>query len=293
MKKKIIFEYTQILLMALLLAINYIFFIVPNNFAPAGINGIATMVQYKCGLSIGYFSLIINVPLCIFGYFYVDKDFAIKTLVFCLVYSGIYLLLQQFDFSNYQYNAHGVDTIFPCLIAGMISGLIYGILFKVNSCSGGTDIVSKWINKKHQAFNFFWVIFSINAVVAFVSLFVYGSSNDTMILDYRPVCLCILYCFMSSFIGNKILHGNKTAYKFIIISPHTKEIENDIIHRLRHSATRFNGKGIYTNEDKEVLMCLVNKHQLIDFKNILKEYSDTFTFIEVVEETVGNFKRIK
>ena len=58
---------------AVLLAFNYRLFIVPNSFAPAGINGIATMIQAKFGFSIAYMSLLINVPLCIFAYFFVNK----------------------------------------------------------------------------------------------------------------------------------------------------------------------------------------------------------------------------
>lgn len=52
-----IFEYFKIILSAVLLAFVYYIFIVPNNFAPAGLNGIATMIQYKSGFSISYMSL--------------------------------------------------------------------------------------------------------------------------------------------------------------------------------------------------------------------------------------------
>ncbi|MBO4433250.1 MAG: YitT family protein, partial [Clostridia bacterium] len=63
-KGKEVLSYLMIVLSALILALNYHIFIVPNNFAPAGLNGIATMVQYKVGFSIGYMSLLINIPLC-------------------------------------------------------------------------------------------------------------------------------------------------------------------------------------------------------------------------------------
>ena len=293
--RKKLFDYLVIILCAIFLALMYVLFVVPNNFAPAGLNGIATMVQYKFHFSIGYFSLIINVPLCVFAYFCVDKKFAIRTLAFCLTYSFSYLIFQKLDFLHgFIYNANGVDTIFPCLIAGMIGGFVYGACFRKSSSTGGTDVIAKFISKKKPLLDFFWVTFIINAVVAVASLFVYGShESGDFYLDYRPVCLCILYCFMSSFIGKSILQGYQTAYKFIIISPHYEKIQEEILHVLRHSATRFNGKGIYSNEHKVMLMCVVNKHQLIDFKNILKKYDCTFSFIETVNETVGNFKKIK
>ncbi len=292
MRKNIV-EFSSICIIAILFAFMYQIFIIPNRFAPAGLNGIATMVQYKLGFSIGYFSLIINVPLCVYAYFCVNKEFAVRTLTFCLVYSGSYLLLQQFDLSAIQYNTDGHDTIFPCLIAGLFGGFTYGTCVRLNSSTGGTDIVSKAISQKKPMLDFFWVTFIINAIVAFVSLFVYGTDGDTFVLDYKPACLCILYCFMSSFLGGRILQGHKTAYKFMIITKHADALEKDILQRLHHSATRWQGEGIYSEDEKEVLMCVVNKHQVADFKNILKKYPDTFTFIETVNETVGNFKKIK
>ncbi len=287
-------EYGMVALLAVAFAFMYHLFIVPNKFAPAGLNGIATMIQYKCGFSIGYFSLIINIPLCVYAFFCVNREFAVKSLTFCLAYSGAYLLLQQFDLSAIQYDAEGVDTIFPCLIAGLIGGCVYGLCVRFNASTGGTDIVSKGISVKKPLLNFFWINFAMNAVVAVASLFVFGSSGtDGFQIDYKPACLCVLYCFLSSFLGNRILQGYKVAYKFTITTKHSEEIEEDILKYLHHSATRIQGKGIYSEDDKDVLMCVVNKHQIVDFKNILKKYSDTFTFIETVNETVGNFKKIK
>ena len=72
-KRVNIFQFVVVVLLGVLLAFNYILFINPNNFAPAGINGIAVMIQYKLNFSVGYMSLIINVPLCIFAFFFIEK----------------------------------------------------------------------------------------------------------------------------------------------------------------------------------------------------------------------------
>ena len=91
MKK--LWNYLQIALSAVGLAFVYYIFIIQNSFAPAGLNGIATMIQYKTGFSIGYMSLIINIPLCILAYFLVDRTFSKRSLVFCLTYAFVFLFL--------------------------------------------------------------------------------------------------------------------------------------------------------------------------------------------------------
>lgn len=186
-------EYLLIAAMGVLFAFNYILFIVPNGFAPAGINGIAVMIQYKLNFSVAYMSLLINVPLCIAAYFYVDRTFAKKSLFFCIVYSAAYLLLQNAKgIERFCYNANNVDTIYPVIIAGLLGGFVYGVLFKGNACTGGTDIVARIVAKKEPRLNFFWVTFILNTVVAAASYFVYSEDVDGVtVYNMKPVCLCL------------------------------------------------------------------------------------------------------
>ena len=61
-----VIDYAAITGMAVLMALNYQIFILQNAFAPSGLNGLATMIQYMFHFSVGYFSLIINIPLAIY-----------------------------------------------------------------------------------------------------------------------------------------------------------------------------------------------------------------------------------
>lgn len=183
--------------------------------------------------------------------------------------------MQKAGLENLKYDAQGHDTIFPVIISGVLAGFISGLCFKNSSGSGGMEMISKFINKLKSDTNFFIVSFVLNAIVATVSLFVY---SDKGFLDYKPVALCITYYFVSSIVGNHILKGSKTAYKFTVITTHSKEMTEEIFHILRHGATIINGQGAYTNTTKTVLICVVNKHQIADFKKIIDKYDKTFAF---------------
>lgn len=287
MKKAL--QYLQIALSAIALAFVYYIFIIQNSFAPAGLNGIATMIQYKTGFSISYMSLLINIPLSILAFFLVQKDFAIKTILFSVIYSVTFLLLQGSSLTFIQYNALGHDTIYPVILSGVCSGVIYGICFRNNASTGGTDIISRYINKIKPETNFFVVTFILNGLVAVASIFVYSEGT----LNYKPMALCIIYCFISSFVGNLLLKTTKTAYKFTVITSHKDEIISDITNILHHGCTEINATGSYTNSKKTLLICVINKHQLNDFQRILSKYGDTFSYFEQVNETYGNFKYIK
>ncbi len=288
--KKAVLPYTMTAVMALLQSFYYHIFVVPNNFAPAGLNGVATMIQYKTGFSIGYFTLIVNLPLSVLVYFLVSKKYGVRSMVFTIIYSVVYRLMQLSGLNNFRYDAQGHDTIFPVIIAGVLAGVVSGMCFKYDFASGGMEITSKIISAKKPGTNFFMINFVLNAIIAVVSLFVY---SDKGYLDYKPVALCITYCFVSSFVGNYIIKGTKTAYKFTVITSKPDEIIEEITTVMRRGSTRIEGVGAYSGQERTVIICVVDKHQLNDFRNIIDGHAETFAFSETVTETYGNFKKIK
>ena len=112
--------------LACLMGVSYELFVFPNAFAPAGINGLATMLQYLLHVNIGYLSLLINLPLVLLAWKKVDRDFARKTLVFVLVFSAVTLVLGQMDLSAIAYDS-GSSAILGPVAAGVVSGAVYGL----------------------------------------------------------------------------------------------------------------------------------------------------------------------
>ena len=290
--KKKIPGYLLIALAGIVSALNYHLFIVENQFAPSGINGIATMVQYKLGFSIGYMSLLINVPLCILAFCLRHRAFAIRSFIYTLVYSFSYLFFGSLDLSRFVYRAEGVDTILPTIVAGTIAGAIFGATFRVGGSTGGTDIISHIISKKYPRFNFFWVSFVINVAVAMASYFVYAEvdpSTGELIYQFKPVVLCILYSFMASEIGSLLLQASKSAVKFEIVTTHAAEITEEMERRINRSATLIKGEGTHTHMNRDLLICIVNHHEEIILEKIVRSYDNTFAYVEPVTRVVGKF----
>ena len=141
------------------------------------------------------------------------------------------------------------------------------------------------IHSKLPEFHFLTLTFLMNCVVAGISYFVYG-------YQIEPVILCILYCFLSSNVSDRILRSGKAAIKFEIVTQQPDEISQELIHRLGHSATRVEGKGMYSGAATSILLCVINKGQLVEFENIIHRYPGTFAYLSQVKEVVGNFKHI-
>lgn len=283
---KKILTYIVIALIAVICALNYELFVFPNRFAPAGLNGICTMIQYVFGINIGYLNLIINVPLAVVVFFLVSKPLAIRSMVYVGVFSVTSILLDHVDLSAFvYYTESGTSAILGPLAAGIIFGSCYSLLLQASAYSGGTDFVAAIIHKYHPEKSIFYLIFSMNVAVAIASYFVY---------DYKiePVILCILYSFTSSTVSERRTKNGRSAVRFEIITEYPREISEAIIHKLHHSATLIPGKGMYLNKEVNMLFVIVNNNQVAKLSAICRQYPNTFAIIDPVSEVMGNFKKI-
>ena len=281
-----VLTYFAISMVAIISAINYELFVFPNKFAPAGLNGICTMIQYITGISVGYMALAINIPLAIITYLKVSKSLALRSMTYVAVSSIAMVVLDGMDLSRFAYSTDpGTSAILGPLVAGIIFGSAYSLLVQGSSNSGGTDFIAAIIHKYRPEMNIFWLIFGLNIVVAVSSYFVYD-------FQIEPVLLCILYCYTSSTITDRLTKSGRSAVRFEIVTDYPEEISQKIIQKLHHSATLIPGKGMYLGKEVSILICVVNKSQMAKLADIIRSYPHTFAVMSNVSEVMGNFKKI-
>ncbi len=279
-----VWTYLVIALVALFASVNYELFVFPNQFAPSGLNGICTMIQHVTGISVGYLSLAINVPLAIWCYIEVSKPVAMRSMVYVVSFSLGLVILDHVDLSAFAYVTEtGTSKILGPLVAGVMQGYVFSILMKASAYSGGTDFISAIVHKRDPNKSVMGFSFTINVFVAIASYFVY---------DYQmePVILCILYSFMSSTVGERLQKSGREAICFEIITAYPEEISKEIIEKLHHTTTLIPAKGMYSGKETNLLICVVNKTQAAAVSRIVKKYPYTFAVMDPVGEVVGNFK---
>ena len=283
MTKKVV-SYLFIILLGLVLALGYQLFVFPNDFAPAGLNGIFTMIQYVFGFKLSNASILLNIPIFIVVYFVVSKSFALRGMVFLISFSASLMLLDTMDLSAFVYDTT-ISTLLGPAVGGMISGVCGYYMHRMGSCCGGTEYIAKLIHKKNPSFNFFNIIFALNALVAVISYFVY---------DYKiePVLLCIIYSYFSSSIRDNMNRKHQSALRCEIVTARGDELGKEIIEKLHHSVTQLPGKGMYSGKEKDVLVCVVNPSQLNELTKIVARYPDSFVTVSNVAGVLGKFARL-
>ena len=281
---KRVWTYLAIAAVAMLAALNYELFVFPNAFAPSGLNGICTMIQYVSGVSVGYLSLLINIPLALIVYFKVSKPIAVRSMVYVIVFSVGLLILDKVDLTPFAYStANGTSHILGPLTAGLIMGYIYAILMKASAYTGGTDFVAAIIHAKNPEKSVYGLSFLMNALVAVSSYFVYDFKME-------PVLLCILYSFATTNMAERFLKNGRSAVRFEIITNYPEQISKEIIDKLHHTATVFPAKGMYNGKEVDIVMCVVNNSQMAALSQIVQRYPHTFAVMSQVNEVMGNFR---
>ena len=283
MGKKLV-SYSIVIVIAFVMALNYQLFVFPNSFAPAGLNGIFTMLQYLFDFKLSYASILLNVPLAAFVYFRVNRPYAARSMIYTLAFSGFLMLLDLVDLSAFVYSTT-VSTLLGPAVAGLIAGFCGYYMHKMGCGLGGTEFIAKIIHRSNPSFNFFSIIFALNAVVAVASYFVY---------DYKiePVLLCIIYCYASSSVRDNMNRKHLSALRCEIVTDRGEELGKHIIDTLHHSVTRIPGRGLYSGKEKSVLVCVLNPTQLNELIKLVEKYPGSFVTVSPVNTVVGNFKRL-
>ncbi len=279
-------SYGMIVLAAAVAALSYVILILPNSFAPSGVNGLCTIIQKVFGINIGYMSVLINIPLAILIFFKVSRSLAIRSMVYVGVFSVGLILLEKIDLTDFRYyTENGTSRILAPLIAGIIMGCIYTILIRTGTYTGGTDFISALVHAKHPQKSVFYISFILNSIVALLSYIVYG-------YQIEPVFLSIVYSFASTTIADRAMRSGRSAMRFVIITNHGEEIAADIIRLLHHSATIIESEGAFSRKKTNTLICIVNNGQINLLYEILQKYPGTFATCDPVSEIIGNFKKL-
>lgn len=276
---RIILSFFALSLGVFLLAIGLIFFLEPHVIAPGGVTGFAIGFQKLTGIPIYITNLVINIPLFIIGIIILGKNFGWKTL-----YSTALL---SFFFKIIPSQAVTPDLLLSSIFGGVVSGIGLGIVFKAGGTTGGTDLAGAILNKFFPSLSISTFMMAIDMlVVVFAGLV--DKSIETPL--YSLIAL-----FVTVKVIDLILEGIGYVKAFLIITNKPEEISERIMKDLDRGVTLFKGVGMYTKEEKDILLCVVNRAQFTKTREIVNSI-DKHAFIMVAEmsEVLGEgFEEIK
>lgn len=264
---------------ALIVAVSLNAVLIPYGLLAGGVTGLALILFYLFKIPVFISILVLNIPIFWWGAREINRSFFFYSLAGTIALS----VLQPATYGYIQ--GPQIDMILAAIFGGALSGVGFGLVFKGHGSTGGTDIISIVLRKK-KGLGVGEVSFYANLVVIIISLF------------FFPINIG-LYTIISIFVAGKmidvIITGLNASKSVFIVSNQSSVISARIINELHRGVTHFAGVGAFTQLEKTVLNCVINRFELARLKRIVtKTDPEAFMYIFDASEVLGRgFTRSK
>lgn len=259
-------DYLVMILGAAAYALSVSFFTAPNEIAPGGVTGIATMLNYLLSMPIGVMALLLNIPLFIWGALESGRRFILRTVIISASVSVLIDLFSAFGISYYG------DRIIAAIFGGILSGAGLGLVFLRGGSTGGTDIIARNLNHRYPYISIGSIVLASDAVVVAFSAIVYGSIENAL--------YAVIVIFTSSKMIDAVVFGfsRDNGKLLIIITSLPDEVASVLTGRVNRGVTVLSAHGGYSHAPRGVILCAVRPHDAYRVKTAVTE-TDNSAFI--------------
>ncbi len=271
--KYFIIQAIQIIVGTAIIAFGTTLFLLPNQLSAGGFSGLGTITYYLFGIPLGTTTLILNAPLFIISLVKNGKKFFLSAL------SGTVLLSIFFNIFE-QLKPLTTDRFLACIYGGIIIGIGTAIILKADASTGGTDLLTQIVKA-------FKPNVRISSLITFLDIIIV-----TLNVIFFKQLEIGLYSAITIYIMGKMLdvffEGINFGRIIYIISPKYEDIAKEIGSRVKRGVTAFNGEGMYKREEKNMLICVASRNEVIEIRKIINQIDKkAFVVISNAREVFG------
>lgn len=282
MKRSVRDELLNVLLIAaglLLATLGYRLYLIPNNVAPGGFTGIGQIVNHLLPVvGVGMVNLILNVPLFVLSLRSMGLGFGLRSLLSSVALS---LLLDYLPVP-----AMTDDVLLSAVFGGVLCGAGFGLVLRGHATTGGSDMLASIVHRHVPALKVSVCLFATDATVVIASGFVF---------DAAAAMYALISVFVMNVVIDQVLEGPGLARSHIIITTHGNEIAERILKELDRGVTALDAKGMYSGEDRTMLLCVVSRLEAVRLRAVVFSVDPrAFVIVQNVHEALGEgFKELQ
>lgn len=296
-KLEIIVDYVMITLGSFLAAIGLGVFMVEAAVVPGGVTGISMAINFIWPtLSVGVLIWLLNIPLFIWGIAELGNSFGRRTF-FGFSTNAFFIDLLRGDIPGFrwlqlqntepiQYVMHN-DFFFFILIGSIFTGVGLGLVFKFKATTAGTEIISAILKRRFGISPGVSILFVDFFVIACATIVLYYEGNSKINV-FVLATYAVASLYLTSVILDKIIYGFDYAKSMMIFSQKNDEIADYILDVMDRGVTSFYARGLFNNEDREVLMTVVDQRDARVIAPKIREIDPkSFVILSNVHEVLG------
>jgi len=270
-------DYILIVAGALMQAVSLRLFMVPAQLASGGITGISQLINHFTGWPIGLMVFLGNIPLFLLGWRLLGgRRFALRTLAAVLAYSLFTEAVLWLPF--FPKNGITTDLVLNSLYGAVVSGIGYGLVYRGQGTSGGSDILARILNR-WRGIPMTQSYLMTDTLVILAAGFVFG---------WQKALYAIIVLYVSGLVVDSTLEGAGTVRTAFIVTEKCREVADRILAVMERGVTILDGTGAYTGQPRPVLYCVVSRSEVQQLKTIVTEVDPkAFMVIGAAHEALG------
>ena len=268
----IIIEFLGLIIGCMFMGVGLNMFFKPYTIAPGGLSGLSLVISKFTGLSVSTIMLLIGIPLLVSS---------IKILGMVILSGILEITAPLATISVTQ------DVLLSAISGAILLGIGLGIVFSVDGSTGGTDLIALMVNRVIPSLPVSKCLTIIDGMVVLSAGIANGNIETGL---YSAIALYIIVKVIDA-----IISGFDYSKAFMIITEDRDELKEAIVNDIKRGVTILDGKGGYTNNDKSILLVVVNnKKQEVSLKKLIKKVDPSaFIIVSDVHEVLGEgFKSI-
>ncbi|MBQ7222576.1 MAG: YitT family protein [Bacteroidales bacterium] len=272
--KKIVFDFTKIIIGAVLQATAYVLFISPHKIVPGGIYGITIIIHHLTegvfsfapeGLPMGAMALCFNIPIMLIATRVLGFKSGGKTVVTFLSIAVFTDVLTAITKESIIVD----DALLSCFYGGVILGIGVFLTLSANSTSAGSDVIARIVSMKLKV-KLSYMIIIIDSIIVLLGL-----------VAFKDISIP-LYSWFTIFIYGQtvdILLGKNPNCLMFIVCDNMEKVKDFIINEMHRSGTYFDANGLYTDKEKKMIMMVVAKREAMAVENRIKAFDENIFIV--------------
>ena len=273
--RKTLLAYVWITLASVIYAIGFNWCYEPNQIGFGGITGVAQIINAVLPWApIGTVVILLNAPLFLLGWRLLGGHLLLSSLY------AMFISSLAIDLLHMVYTFQPMDPVLATIYGGVLMGGSLGIVFLQGATTGGTDLIARLLKLRLAWLPMGKLLMVIDLVVILAVAAAFGNMYSAL---YGVVAL-----YLSAKVMDMVLYGLDTAKVAYIISQDPQTIAYRLTRELDRGVTILQGRGAWSGQDKEVLMCAFKQRQIVAMKRMVKEIDpDAFLIVCDAHDVMG------
>ena len=268
-------EYAVITAAVLIMDIGIYVFKFPNNFSFGGVSGMAVVICRFLPFTASQINLFINLLLLLVGFAVLGRNFGVKTAYVTVLSSVLLNIFEKlFPMAHPLTDEIMLELCFAIILPAQAAALL---VFE-NASGGGTDIIAMII-KKYSTMNISTALLVTDLIVVILAFLIFDTLTG----------LCsVLGLMAKTLLIDKTIERMKLNKFFTIISNNPQPICDFITKDLNHSATLYDAVGAYSDQQRTVILTVVDVKQAVYLQRFIHDTEPTaFIAITKSSEIIG------